>query len=113
MNMKPQLMTVRHSRAVRFPVAVQPREQAKSTNLELTFLKERLLSEALADKADEAQKLWLSRAAQEAASLAWSTPFPLLVLPELFAEKARAAQQYLSRQTTVRERSPDLMALAA
>jgi hypothetical protein len=57
----------------------------------------------------------LSWAAQEAASLAWMTPFPLLVLPELFREKIGAARKHWAKQQRIlRDRQmPRAIALAA
>ena len=57
----------------------------------LEELKQRLLLETARVRSDSATLSCLRRAAEEAASLAWTTPFPLLVLPELFAEKAAEA----------------------
>jgi len=51
----------------------------------------------------------LRRAANEAAALAWVTPFPLLVFPVLFEEKAQAALLQAARQEEVRERSRALL----
>jgi hypothetical protein len=39
-------------------------------------------------------------------------PYPLLLLPALFAEKALAARRAASRQALIRERSSELLALA-
>jgi hypothetical protein len=41
--------------------------------------------------------------------MAWLTPFPLLVLPELLAEKTRLAQRRIERQKRVRRRSEVLL----
>lgn len=51
----------------------------------------------------------LRRAANEAASLAWVTPFPLLVFPVLFEEKAHGAAGRLARQRQIRARSRELL----
>ncbi len=51
----------------------------------------------------------LRGAANEAAALAWVTPFPLLVFPVLFEEKAEAALLQAARQEEVRERSRALL----
>lgn len=48
----------------------------------------------------------LRHAANEAAALAWMTPYPLLVLPELVAEKARLARLRAQRQREIYWRSP-------
>jgi hypothetical protein len=51
------------------------------------------------------------RAANEAAALAWVTPYPLLVFPVLFEEKADAALRVAFRQQQIRERSRELFAV--
>jgi hypothetical protein len=76
----------------------------------LERLKNRLLEErlrtAVAGKANSA----LRRAANEAAALAWVTPYPLLVFPGLFDEKADFAVLQIARQAGVRRRSSELLA---
>jgi hypothetical protein len=72
---------------------------------ELDALKARLLREELARAAEPALNPLLRRAANEAASLAWFTPFPLLVFPLLLEEKAEAARRQEARQRQIRRRS--------
>jgi hypothetical protein len=79
---------------------------------ELEQLKERLLAAELARTASLEANVLLRRAANEAVSLVWLTPYPLLLLPALFAEKAQAARRHAGRQTLIRERSSELLALA-
>ncbi len=71
----------------------------------LPGLFEKLKDDLLAEKLFFAQTVaWhvpLRRAANEAAALAWSHPFPLLVLPELFAEKVAETTQHLARQEKI------------
>jgi hypothetical protein len=55
----------------------------------------------------------LRRAANEAAGLAWFTPFPLLFFPGLLEEKARAALRQGARQRYVRDMSENLLEEAA
>ena len=69
----------------------------------LEELKQRLLQETARARSDSATLSCLRRAAEEAASLAWTTPFPLLVLPELFAEKAVEACVQSQRQHDIRQ----------
>jgi hypothetical protein len=80
---------------------------------ELERLKNRLLREALAATATPALVPALRRAANEAAAVSWLEPYPLLVFPVLFEEKARAARRQAYRQNLVRSRSADLLAEAA
>ena len=75
----------------------------------LEELKQRLLLETARVRSDSATLSCLRRAAEEAASLAWTTPFPLLVLPELFAEKAAEACLRSQRQRDIRQRSLGLI----
>ena len=79
---------------------------------ELERLKERLLATELARTTSLEANVLLRRAANEAVSLVWLTPYPLLLLPALFAEKAQAARRHAGRQALIRERSVELLALA-
>jgi hypothetical protein len=72
---------------------------------ELDYLKARLLKEQLTRATEPALNPLLRRAANEAASLAWFTPFPLLVFPLLLEEKAEAARRQQARQRQIRRRS--------
>src|SRR5579859_1123216 len=58
---------------------------------DLESLKNRLLRLSLQAVGGPDQHVLLRRAANEAAALVWLTPFPLLLFPALFEEKARAA----------------------
>ena len=79
---------------------------------ELERLKDRLLANELARTASLEANVLLRRAANEAVSLVWLTPYPLLLLPALFAEKAQIARLHIGRQALIRERSSELLALA-
>jgi hypothetical protein len=79
---------------------------------ELERLKERLLASELARTTSLEANVLLRRAANEAVSLVWLTPYPLLLLPALFAEKAQNARRHVGRQALIRERSSELLALA-
>lgn len=78
----------------------------------LEELKQQLLQEKAKALPDATLFAGLHRAAEEAASLAWTTAYPLLVLPELFAEKAAQAIFRSQRQHNIRERSRDLVTQA-
>jgi len=90
------------------PIAPVPFRGTVENDLEQ--LKARLLRQLLAPVAEPALNTALRRAANEAASLAWSTPFPLLVFPTLLEEKAVAAKRQRERQREIRQRSQGLMA---
>lgn len=79
---------------------------------ELERLKERLLATELARTANLETNVLLRRAANEAVSLVWLMPYPLLLLPALFAEKAQTSRLHAGRQALIRERSSELLALA-
>jgi hypothetical protein len=107
-------LRARFAPETRYEVAPIPAVPFRATcETELEHLKERLLRQALADTADADFYAPLRRAANEAASVAWMTPFPLLFLPELFAEKQSAARQHAARQRNVRARSREILTTVA
>ena len=79
----------------------------------LEQLKNRLLREALAETNEPSLLAPLRRAANEAASLAWLEPQPLLVFPELFGEKRRQAQGRSHQQQRIRNRTARLLEVFA
>lgn len=77
---------------------------------EFERLTARLLRERLA-KAETARLGGeLRRAANEAAALAWVTPFPLLFFPALFEEKVGTAARRVARQEAIRMETGELIA---
>jgi len=91
------------------PVAPAPFRATQETGLDK--LKHRLLQEFLYERTGSEFNAYVRRAANEAAALAWVTPYPLLMFPELFEEKALAALVQGERQVNVRKRSLELLAL--
>jgi hypothetical protein len=91
------------------PAPPPPFRAAQEANLER--LKDRLLRRALEDLAEPGFHAPMRRAALEAAALAWVTPYPLLLFPGLFEEKARLALFQARRQEAVRQRSSELLAV--
>jgi hypothetical protein len=79
----------------------------------LEDLKRQLLRETLAVTEDPALVAPIRRAANEAAALASLEPLPLLVFPELFAEKGRTAEGQVRLQRDVRARTARLTAVLA
>lgn len=71
----------------------------------LEQLKLRLLMRALAQAGNPAESVLARRAANEAASLAWTMPYPLLTFPALFEEKLTEARRNQAFQEIVRRRS--------
>ena len=107
-------MTTRFGPETCFEVAPVPAVPFRGTQeTELDRLKARLLQEWLRQTPDEQLYAPLRRAANEAAALAWFTPFPLLFFPGLLEEKARAALRQGARQRYVRDRSESLLEEAA
>ncbi len=76
---------------------------------DLERLKQRLLRQLLRQNTHSELSRPLLRAANEAASLAWLTPYPLLVFPALFEEKVQMAQTQSRRQSRIRRRSRRLV----
>ena len=76
-------------------------------------LKVRLFDELLGAETNEELIRRLRRAADESASLAWASPFPLLTLPELLGEKIREAQRQFERQRAIQSRDRNSLQLAA
>jgi hypothetical protein len=83
-----------------------------SQECELEHLKARLLRAALEQAAEPELNAPLRRAANEAASLAWITPFPLLVFPILLEEKAAGVERQVALQRRIRQRSQALVKTA-
>ena len=75
-----------------------------------------LRDELLAGELEETRTVGLHRglkqAANEAAAIAWSTEYPLLVFPGLFAEIARRERLRADRQQRIFARSEELMSHA-
>jgi hypothetical protein len=71
-------------------------------------VKQRLLDQIL-DETPEPE-LWepMLHAANEAAAIAWTTAFPLLVLPVLMEEKAQETRQWAQHQAVICQRSRHL-----
>jgi hypothetical protein len=76
---------------------------------EFEQLKVRLLADQLAVATAANLNTPLRRAANEAAALAWVTPYPLLVFPALFAEKTVAAVRQAERQARIYANSRELV----
>jgi hypothetical protein len=89
------------------PLATVPVRGAVENELEQ--LKARLLTPLLAAEAEAELNTALQRAANEAASVAWFTPFPLLFFPTLLEEKAGNARRRQERQQEIRQRTQGLL----
>jgi hypothetical protein len=102
MNTREQQVPTRFHRETRF--ILQPKfASLASDRVQGTFehLKTRLLEPVLTTTLDPDVRRHLRLAANEAAAVAWTTPFPLLILPVLLEEKTAAAHNYVARQREV------------
>ena len=90
---------------VEFDVVAQDRAAAQA---EFEQLESRLLQQHLVETGNPALRAVVKHAANEAAALAWTTPYPLLMLPVLFEEKARATRLRAERQNRIQHRSRNL-----
>jgi hypothetical protein len=79
----------------------------------LQVLKNQLLAGHLADVRDAELEMRLRRAADESASIAWATTYPLLTLPELLLEKTAQALAQHERQREIQLRRCAAVGLAA
>jgi len=104
---------VMHQRRNRFARKNERRLTRRGTALELERFKRCLLREHRSVTLDSQVRPWLNRAADEAASIAWATPYPLLVLPVLLEEKLKDAQRKAELQKAIYARSHPIVALAA
>jgi hypothetical protein len=78
------------------------------SELKLDQLKTRLLKTVLQETVDSGLRKQFRLAANEAAAIAWSTPYPLLVLPVLFQEKTAEVRGYVLRQLAVQRATEGL-----
>jgi hypothetical protein len=90
------------------PVPAAPFRAVQENRFER--LKNVLLDERL-ELLDPTFNSYVRNAANEAAALAWVTPYPLLVFPALFEEKADSAVKLAEKQEEVLERSRELLAV--
>jgi hypothetical protein len=91
------------------PAGPAPFRATQETGLER--LKYRLLLRLLNELTEPKFNRYVRHAADEAAALAWVTPYPLLMFPGLFEEKTRVALLQAERQDSVRQRSRELLAV--
>ena len=109
--MRPKTTRTRTRQQPRLAVGPEAPFQATQPS-ELERLKERLLLELLAETVQQPElNPAYRRAANDAVSLAWVTPFPLLFLPTLLEEKAAEARRRTARQQAVLKRNSPSKAL--
>lgn len=113
MNSKYQKVTTRFASESLSQATSEPAAPSRGkAETELDGLKDGLLMRLLNETPEPGLDALLRRAANEAAALAWLTPFPLLVFPALLEEKAQTARKQVAKQARVRQRSRDLLAEA-
>ena len=105
-------LPARFARPTRFQVRPRILTRAEC-QARLGELKDRLLRLHLAEPGASDLAPVVRRAADDAASLAWASPYPLLILPELVEEKVAAARVQAARQAQIRRQSAALFAEAA
>src|SRR5580765_7609253 len=111
MNANSRRVPTRFGPETRFELRPGPAAPFRATQENgLERLKGRLLREFLYETTPAANG-YVRRAANEAAALAWVTPYPLLVFPALFEEKADSAVKLAEKQEEVLERSGELLAV--
>lgn len=91
------------------PVSVAPFRAVFEDRFEV--LKARLLTESLDSVSEPKLTSEVRRAANEAAALARLTPYPFLVFPVLFEEKANEVLRLSSKQDRKHERACEFIAL--
>jgi hypothetical protein len=112
MNTKYRALATEFGPVTRFevtPTPTAPFRAVQESRFEL--LKTALTAERLQSLATAGYYASVRRAANEAAALAWTTPYPLLVFPALFEEKVDSAQLVAARQKDVLKRSRELLAV--
>ncbi len=110
MNRYYKRVPTRFGPETRFEVKPVPPAPFRATQeTELERLKNRVLVRVLNELDGRKANPHVRRAANEAAALAWVTPYPLLTFPGLFEEKVQTALRYAERQTRVLERSAELV----
>jgi hypothetical protein len=100
---------VRFASQTRFPVSLPAAPVRSRGDQALDGFKSRLLEQILENKCGQALEPMIRHAANEAAALAWTTPFPLLVLPGLLEEKVRTVWLRDLRQRHIQWRSRKLV----
>ncbi len=96
--------------SIEFELAFQPGTVSpKSVRIRFQELEHRLLEEILGGSANSILREIMHGVANEAAALAWTTQFPLLIMPVLFQEKARSVRLQRERQHRVSMRSQQLV----
>ena len=111
MNANKNKVAARFAPETRFEVRPAAAPFRAVLESEFERLKDELLLARLAEAPEAELNSRIRRAANEAAALAWITPYPLLLFPLLFDEKADITVRQAERQEEVRQRSRELLAV--
>ena len=98
-----RMLNPRFDAEVRFELKPQPKSRKKMDRLKEDFdaLQERLENSVLRESINPRLHSAVSMASNEAAAVAWTTRYPLLVMPGLFEEKLRVRLLWQQRQDRV------------
>jgi len=88
---------------------LEPRFERQDVETRFAALKDELLASLLEDTQTLDLHPRFKQAANEAAGVAWTTEFPLLVFPALFEEFARRERSRQNRQQQILARTEHLM----
>ena len=113
MSARTRRVPTRFEHETRFEVAIPAVPFRGAAEKELEQLKSRLLEGWLLESPQAELQDRYRQAATEAATLAWMTAYPLLVLPMLLDEKIREARERAERQREIRGKTRVMMAEAA
>jgi hypothetical protein len=91
----------RNNKALRAGTLAKCTELCRTAARKLKQLEEQLIKKLTADIQESVPRQLVQQAMNEAEALAWSTPYPLLFLPELAQEKIQSAQQWNRRQQQI------------
>lgn len=91
---------------------LEPRLEEHRSEERFTELKDGLLDGVIQESATLALHKRFEQAAGEAAGIAWTTEFPLLVFPTLFEELTAKARLRAAREEMIKARSATLLAEA-
>jgi hypothetical protein len=102
-------LPVQYGEETRFGVEAKSVSFRATLETELDRLKNRLVLNYLSEFAEPEFNRLLRQAANEAAALAGTSAYPLLLLPSLLEEKAREARRQVALQNVIRSRSELLL----
>ena len=94
----------RNSRGPKTGTLAKCTELCRTAARKLRQLEEQLINKLTAEAQDSVPQRLVQQAVNEAEALAWSTPYPLLFLPELAQEKVQSARQWSRRQQEIYQR---------